>query len=300
LIDVAGKPDATVSYIAPAGGNKFYVGVTIANEDDNNYEGIENFGLRASFTDDTSITDAGYNLIVDDGTGVRYDYANVPALGDSLNLYELDNDLTGIDSGGRPQASPESETTSEVVVQKVIIDNADAFKEVKENLDAYGLADAIASEAQAQIDKLSGKIALYVLPAVEEARSDTVSLFRRLASDEGNVFMGSSAVRSSISFDSLAPLSELSKSLAEDEEVSPEDDAFGGDLVKSESNESADGVGEHTLVADKPLDESEHKDFTAQLLAAANSNYGAGIARVSAQQLISAEPANTNLKDSNS
>lgn len=300
LIDVAGKPDATVSYIAPAGGNKFYVGVTIANEDDNNYEGIENFGLRASFTDDTSITDSGYNLIVDDGTGVRYDYANVPALGDSLNLYELDNDLTGIDSGGRPQSSPESETTSEVVVQKVIIDNADAFKEVKENLDAYGLADAIASEAQAQIDKLSGKIALYVLPAVEDARSDTVSLFRRLASDEGNIFMGSSAVRSSIAFDSLAPLSELSKSLAEDEEVSPEDDAFGGDLVKSESNESADSVGEHSLVADKPLDESEHKDFTAQLLAAANSNYGAGIARVSAQQLISAEPANTNLKDSNS
>ena len=297
LIDVAGKPDATVSYIAPAGGNKFYVGVTIANEDDNNFEGIENFGLRASFSDDTSITDAGYNLIVDDGTGVRYDYANVPNLADSLNLYELDNDLTGQDSGGRPQPTAEGEVVTEVVVQKVLIDTNDAFKEVKENLDAYGLADAIASEAQAQIDKLSGKIALYVLPAVQEARSDTVSLFRRLASDDGNAFMGSSVVRSSLAFDSLAPVSELVEPFANDVEIAPED-VFGGEVTNAER---ADVDALMQRLADVKVEQTtEHQEFSAQLLAAAKSNFGAGVARVSAQQLISAEPTAINLKDTNS
>ncbi|QJD71152.1 Calx-beta domain-containing protein [Marinobacterium sp. LSUCC0821] len=299
LVNIEGSQDASVSFIAPGDGTKFYVGVTIANEDDNNYEGLENFGLKAYYTDDPNIQDTGYNLIVDDGTGVRYDYANVPNLADSLNLYELDNDLTGVDSGGKPLPKEGGEDFKEVVVQKTVIDYSDAFKEVKESLDAYGLADAIATEAQSQIDKLSGKIALYVLPAVAEARSDTVSLFRRLASDDGNAYMGSSVVRSSLAMDSLAPISELSAPVFDDGEELQQG-FFGEELTEASFFDSLDDETEEFFVANVTEVDSEHQEFTAQLLAAAKTNNGAGISRSSAHVLNSVEPVNSNLKDSNS
>jgi len=299
LVDVEGKSDAEVVYMAPGEGDKFYVGIEIANEDDKVYEGIENFGLRASYADDPDIKDIGYNLIVDGGDGVRYDYSNVPNLSDSLNVYQLDNDITGVDSGAKPQPDADVEVVEQTVVEKVYIDYGDAFEEVKENLDAYGLADAIATEAQAQIDKLAGKIALYVLPAVSDARSDTVSLFRRLAADDSNAFMGSSVVRSSLAMDTLAPISDLVAPIFEAGEESQQG-VFGETLADMRSTDDLKAKIASVTVVGQDVETNNHQDFTAQLLAEAKSKFGAGIARVSAQQLSSTEPANINHKDSNS
>ena len=297
LVNVDGRSDATVSYLAPAGDNSFYVGVTIANEDDVVYEGIENFGLKAYYTDDPNIRDTGYNLIIDDGTGVRVEGGTSTGL--NYWPFDLDNDITGQNEGGSPTKDAEVDAGDGPKNIQVVVDKGDAFKEVKESLDAYGLADAMDTEAQAQIDKLSGKIALYVLPAVADARSETVSLFRRLASDDGNAYMGSSVARSSIAMDSLAPISELAAPIFDDGEELQQG-FFGEELTEANFFDSlVDETEELFVTNDSELDD-EHQEFTAQLLAAANSQFGAGIARGSATELTSAEPANINLKDSNS
>ena len=319
LVGIEGKPDPKVVKIADfnllsssddedqafkalaansADIRSFYVGVEIANEDDDTYEGLENFELKGSMADDASNTDSGFTLIVDDGTGARYDSSNVPDLRDSQNFFALDNDITGIDSAGRPQPTQEAEVVNEVVTEQVVIDYQDAFKEVKENLDAYGLADAIATEAQSQIDKLSGKIELYILDAVADARSDTVSLFRRLGADDSNMFMGSSVARSAISYDALAPaVTEIATSYGNDANLS---EIWGGKLAPVDSASAIDRSPADRLVEVEDHRETEHQDFTSQLLAAANSQLVVGIARASAQDLASPEPANTELKESNS
>jgi hypothetical protein len=111
--------------------------------------------------------------------------------------------------------------------------------------------------------------------------------------------MGSSVVRSSLAMDSLAPISELAAPVYDDGEALQQG-FFGEALTEASFFDSLDDETEELLVAKDSDVAGEHQDFTAQLLAAAKTNYGAGISRSSAQVLTSAEPVNTNLKDSNS
>ena len=48
------------------------VRVNVSSEADTTYEGAETFALKASYTTNTTITDAENNTIIDDGTGTKY------------------------------------------------------------------------------------------------------------------------------------------------------------------------------------------------------------------------------------
>lgn len=56
----------------PVGGATVYVRVNITSENDNTYEGPETFGLKASYTSDSSINGSADTTIIDDGTGTKY------------------------------------------------------------------------------------------------------------------------------------------------------------------------------------------------------------------------------------
>ncbi len=78
---------------APADG-KVHVRVDIRAEADTPYEGAETFALKASFTTNTSRSDAADTTIVDDGTGTKYGPNVDPSNGPNTNTSSLDDDRT--------------------------------------------------------------------------------------------------------------------------------------------------------------------------------------------------------------
>ncbi|NVK02369.1 MAG: hypothetical protein HWE12_12565, partial [Oceanospirillaceae bacterium] len=174
-----------------------WIRVDITSEQDSPWEVSETFSLKASYDTNPGKTAQAQTSIVDTGDGRRYE----PQPGNPTysSGFQLDDDRPGFST--TPPPPPE------VVVQdynpperppEVDAYVLDAVREARDSLNAVALADAMETDAQGVIDNLTGGIALYVLPAVDEARSETIELFRRLSSDTGNQIYSSVLERSSL------------------------------------------------------------------------------------------------------
>ncbi|MEG3637915.1 Ig-like domain-containing protein [Magnetococcus sp. PR-3] len=181
----------------PTGG-QFNVRVDISSEDDDLYEISENFSLQAAYSDHTSNNALGQSSIVDDATGLIYG-PNMPGGKPETKDRGLDDDRPGRSdtSAGAPLPPPEPDLGQRAGPSEAAF-VLDAVAEAREELNAAQLADSIAAEAQAVINRLSGDLALHVLPTVEASRQDTIATFQRIMGDGSNGFVESNVDSSTI------------------------------------------------------------------------------------------------------
>ena len=181
----------TYSAAFTPGQSKFFVRIDITNESDDVWENSESFSLKAQYNNHVTRSDTGRTTIVDSGNGLKYG-PDVRGGSPQINGLGLDDDRPGrsdTPSASKPVVIREYEAPIPVEEAAYVLD---AVRKAREELNAVALADAMETDAQRVINQLTGGIALYVIPAVNEARADTVELFRRLSSDSSNTFLANS------------------------------------------------------------------------------------------------------------
>jgi hypothetical protein len=221
-----------------------YVRVDISEEQDDDHETSERLPLKASYVSNSLRYDEAHVYIVDEGNGERFEAREDNPI--RSTEVQLDDDRPGF--GTTPPPPPPTPDIVEVAIAPPVSVDAyvlDAVRDAREALNAVQLADAMETDAQRVIDDLtqgiSTGIALYVIPAVDEARAETVELFNRLASDTSNAFYASTAERSQLfettplDFDPTRAGQEYGSSVDSPEySTFSEGDVFGGSIADDE------------------------------------------------------------------
>ena len=239
-----------------------YVRIDISSEADREYEQSERFSLKAEYDVNSAINDSDFTSIVDERNGDKYTGLIVGGRPHTTSI-DLDDDRPGASAPGVDPPKPRKglpEQNDDGPSDGYVLE---AVKEAREALDANALADAMETDAQKQIDKLTGGIALYVLPAVESARSDTTKLFRKMEADDSNGFMGTKGARSSV-FEGVGS----SSPFVSDAESSMETGVYGEETEETEEIEEypdSEFWGGNDLAS---AITAEHQNFTEQLDAA--------------------------------